>query len=173
MNWTPDELDQWWDQKSRAEQQAIANDKTKPTLDGFRDINTDDGEEYWIVDVYHALEATLGELESWPKARLLNRTTGEIFEAPLAHLIGHIAEGIERGNVLGIEPSNKQPRLGDHWVVVHGVMPAGGEGKGSLLVCDQSGQEKYIPWDTKTPIPRFVRPVLNSTDDDWVVSDGP
>lgn len=143
-------------------------DYKKPTLDGFRDHNTDDGEDWWYVGLYHGLEAILGELESWPKARVLNHSTGEISEGPLYVLIDRIAEGVKANHDIRIEPLDNRLHLGDYWEVVHGVMPPERGERGTLLIRDKSGTEKEISWPVNVPIPRYVRPVVNRTDDDWV-----
>lgn len=76
-------------------------------LSGFRDYKTDDGEEYWTVNVVHALDAIQGELATWPRARLLNSTTGEIFEGPLYVLLDGMVRGIREGSDLRVEPAPK------------------------------------------------------------------
>ncbi len=75
------------------------------TLAQLRDYATNDGEEYWNVGVAHAVEALHGELQSWPTARFLNPSNGEIKVAPLGYLIDSIAEAIDRGETIRLEPS--------------------------------------------------------------------
>jgi hypothetical protein len=79
------------------------------TLKDLRDYSANDGEEYWIVNLADALNAIHNELNSWPDARLLNPTTGEIKEAPLRHLIGSIAEAITSGHEIRVEPIKVKP----------------------------------------------------------------
>lgn len=78
-------------------------------LSGFRDYNTDDGEPYWAVTIRHALNAIIGEMDSWGNARVLNPTTGEIFEGPLSNLVSRIAEAITSGHDVRVEPVMKTP----------------------------------------------------------------
>ena len=77
-------------------------------LSGFRDYNTDDGEEYWTVNIVQALDAVQGELAKWPKARLLNPTTGEIFEGPLYVLFDGMVQGLREGSDLRLEPVDRR-----------------------------------------------------------------
>ena len=74
-------------------------------LSDLRDYNTDDGEPYWKVTPFYALDALHGEMLSWPDARVLNPSTGEIFEAPLRHLLPAVVEGLRAGHKLRIEPA--------------------------------------------------------------------
>lgn len=121
-------------------------DDQKPTLEGFRDYNTDDGEEWWIVSTYNALEATLGEMESWPKARVLNPTTGEIFEAPLAFLVDSIAKAIEAGHEIRVEPvKEKNPPQGEE--IPNRLMVVAGNRRRELVDVTHGGD----PWAGGTP----------------------
>ena len=72
-------------------------------LSGFKDFNTDDGEDFWFVTFAHTIAALHGEMESWPEARMLNPTTGEIFQARLQHLLPSIVRSLREGHDLRLE----------------------------------------------------------------------
>lgn len=86
-------------------------------LKGFRDYDTDDSEEYWDVKLAHAIEAIMGELSSWPIARLLIPDTGEIKEGSLMYLLDDIATAVSRGGTVTIESIATQTAM---WVCYRG-----------------------------------------------------
>ena len=70
----------------------------------MRDYATDDGEEFWDVGPLDALRAVVGEMERWPRVRLMVPDTGEILEGPLGSMLSHVARVLERGKGVRIEP---------------------------------------------------------------------
>lgn len=70
----------------------------------MRDYATDDGERYWYVGPFHALQAVVGEMERWPWVRLIVPDTGEILEGPLRSILTPLAAALERGNQVRLEP---------------------------------------------------------------------
>jgi hypothetical protein len=72
-------------------------------VDDIRNYSTDDGEEWWDMNVADLIRALATELDASPRCRLLVPATGEIFEAPLLQLVSQMALSVQSGHGFRIE----------------------------------------------------------------------